>query len=330
MRTIKRGLGLAVAGSLCLAGTAAAGEARTVIEFDPAAGEFAEGVVAARHGEVYAGLSGLGRLVEVATDGSASDLVRLELVEGDFGLTGLAIDPSYGWLYVAVNSSDPALHGVVSISRGTQEGTGAGERHHLAGTEAMAMPNAIAFGNDDLEGDIMYITDSAQGAVWRSEWVGFQGWLPAEPWVTDPLLEGTGELPFPFPVGANGIAVDDRVVYVGVTEKSHILGIPIEADGSAGEPFVHLELPGVSIDGIGITDDGEFVVADPPANTVWLIGEDGVPTVLADTDDGISGPTSVYVDGALDDQPVYVANMAQAVVGELAQHPPSIIAIDMD
>ena len=51
-------------------------------------------------------------------------------------------------------------------------------------------------------------------------------------------LQGTGELPFPFPVGANGIAVHDRVVYVGVTEQGHIVGIPIEADGSAGEPFV--------------------------------------------------------------------------------------------
>jgi hypothetical protein len=115
-----------------------------------------------------------------------------------------------------------------------------------------------------------------------------------------------------------------------VTEQRHIVGIPIESDGSPGEPFVHLELPGVSIDGIGITDDGDFIVADPPANTIWLIGDDGVPTVLADADDGISGPTSVYVDGALDAQPVYVANMAQAVIGDLAPHGPSIMAIDMD
>lgn len=321
---------IAGAATLLLATAAAAGEARIVAQLDPAAGEFAEGVAAARHGEVYAGLSALGRMIEISDDTGARDLARLELAEGDFGLTGLALYRGTGSVYAAVNSSDPALHGVVAISRGTEDEPPFGTWHHVPGSEAMVMPNSIAFGNDDIDDDIMYITDSASGEVWRSEWVGFEGWVPAQRWLADPLLQGTGELPFPFPVGANGIAVHDRVVYVGVTEQSHIVGIPIEADGSAGEPFVHLALPGVAIDGIGITDDGDFVVADPPANTVWLIGDDGVATVLADADDGISGPTSVYVDGGLDAQPVYVANMAQAVVGELAPHPPSIIAIDMD
>jgi hypothetical protein len=321
---------LAGAATLLLSTATAAGEVRTLAELDPAAGEFAEGVAAARHGEVYAGFSGLGRIVEVADGAGVRDVVGLGLAEGDFGLTGLGLDPGRGSLFAAVNSSDPALHGVLAVSRGTEDEAPAGEWYHLDGTEAMVMPNAIAFGNDDIDDDIMYITDSASGEVWRTEWVGFQGWLPAEPWLKDPLLQGTGDLPFPFPVGANGIAVDDRVVYVGVTEQAHIVGIPIESDGSAGTPFVHLELPGVAIDGIGITDDGDFVVADPPANTIWLIGDDGVPTVLADADDGISGPTSVYVDGGLDAQPVYVANMAEAVVGELAPHPPSIMAIDMD
>jgi sugar lactone lactonase YvrE len=312
---------------LCLAGVASAGDVRTVVELDPAAGEFAEGVAAARHGEVYAGVSGQGRVIEVATDGSVSDVLQLELTEGDFGLTGLAIDPGSGWLYAAVNSSDPALHGVVSFSLHPGEDPVVEELYHVDGTETMAMPNAIAFAD---VGDVMYITDSASGQVWRSEWEGWVGWHMAELWLADPLLEGTGALPFPFPVGANGIAVDDGVVYVGVTEKSHVVGIPVEPDGSAGVPFVHLELSGISIDGIGITDDGDFVVADPPANTIWIIGEDGVPAVLADADDGISGPTSVHVDGSRDGQPVYVANMAQAVVGELARHGPSLMAIEMD
>lgn len=328
-RSIRIGA-VAVAVMLSLPSVVAARDVSTLAELDALTGEFAEGVAAARHGEVYAGLSGLGRLIEIAEDGSVAEVTQLQLAEGDFGLTGLALDPGSGSLYAAVNSSDPALHGVMAVSRRTDEGSVTGEWYRLDGTEAMVMPNAIAFGNDDIDGDVMYITDSATGEVWRSEWRGFEGWLPAERWVADPLLQGTGDLPFPFPVGANGVAVHDRVVYVGVTEQHHIVGIPIEQDGSAGEPFVHLELPGVAIDGIAITDDGDFVVADPPANTVWLIGEDGVPTVLADADDGISGPTSVYVDAGLDRQPVYVANMAQAVIGELAPHGPSIMAITVD
>ncbi len=323
MSTRKRcaggGMSLACAALLTVSQVAVAGEARTVVTFDPAAGEFPEGVAAARIGDVYAGLSALGRVVRVAADGQADDFTHLVLGEGDFGLTGLAIDGG-GTLYAAVNSADPALHGVVGF------GSADGEPFHLPGSEAITMPNAIAFGDDGA----MYISDSVGGSIWRAEWVGFEGWQPAEAWVTDPLLAGTGELPFPFPVGANGVAVDDGVVYVGVTEQSHIVGIPIGPEGEAGEPFVHLSPPGVAIDGIAITDDGDFIVADPPANTIWRIGGDGVPVALADAEDGISGPTSVYVETASGEPTVYVANMAQAVIGELAPHPPSIVAVTLD
>ena len=85
---------------------------------------------------------------------------------------------------------------------------------------------------------------------------------------------------------------------MGVTEQRHIVGIPIEADGSAGEPFVHLELPGVAIDGIGITDDGDFVVADPPANTIWLIGDDG-PVSAGVFQPDADGGALVLLDGAV-------------------------------
>jgi hypothetical protein len=237
MRRWKNGLALASAATLCAASVASASNARTVIEFDPAAGEFPEGVTAAGSDEVYASLSGTGPIIEVGTDGGARDLVGLSL------------------------------------------------------------------------------TDSAEGTVWRAEWQGLVGWVPVERRIADPLLEGTGELPFPFPVGANGVAVRDGVVHVGVSEQSHIVGVPVLSDGSAGEPFVDLALPGITIDGIAITAEGDFVIAEPPANTIWLVGSDGVPVVAADASDEISGPTSVYVDASLDDQPVYVANMAQAVVG---------------
>lgn len=326
MRRWKNGLALASAATLCVVSVASAGNARTVIEFDPAAGEFPEGVAAARHGEVYTGLSGTGRIIEVGTDGGAHDMVGLSLSEGDFGPGGMGIS-AMGTLASTVISADPELRGVIFIDRVADDDGMPDDVWHLEGSEGMTMPNAVAFAPDE---NVLYITDSAEGTIWRAEWQGFVGWLPAELWMADPLLEGTGELPFPFPVGANGVAIRDGVVYVGVTEQSHIVGVPVLPDGSAGEPFVHLDLPGVSIDGIAITADGDFVIADPPANTIWLVGGDGVPVTAADASDGISGPTSVYLDASLDDQPVYVANMAQAVVGELAQHPPSIMAIDMD
>ena len=325
MRTVMRGLGLAVAGSLCLSGGVVAGEARTLVEFDPALGEFPEGVTATDEGTVYAGLSGTGRIVEIGRDGGVAELVTIDLDADDFGPAGMAL-AEFGTLLSTVIGADPSQHGVILVDRGVEDPETRGMWWHVEGTEGLAMPNAIALDPDH----DLYLTDSAAGSVWRSEWRAFMGWAAAEPWVSDASLQGTGALPFPFPVGANGIAIGDDTVYVGVTEQSHIVGIPIESDGMAGEPFVHLDLDGVAIDGIAITDDGEFVIADPPANTIWIVGEDGVPTVLAGETEGISGPTSVAIGSGPDGETVYVANMAQAVVGDLAKHPPSIVAIELD
>jgi sugar lactone lactonase YvrE len=320
MSTSMQSVAVACAAVLALAGAAAAdGHVRTVVEFDAEQGEFPEGVAVTRLGDVYTGLTQQGRLMKIPSgEGAAEEFAVVELSEGDFGLVGQAVEEG-GWVYSAVVSADPEVHGVFSFDPAN------GEALHVEGTEVIGMPNAIVF-----EDDVMYVSDTITGAVWRSQWVGFQGWTPAELWVADPLLEGTGELPFPFPIGANGIVVDDGVVYVGVTEQSHIVGIPVGADGAAGEPFVHLDLPGVAVDGIAITDDGDFLIADPPANTIWRVGDDGQPEAIADADDGISGPTSVFYEKNLDRQPVYVANAAQSVLGELAPHGPSIMAITLD
>ena len=48
--------------------------------------------------------------------------------------------------------------------------------------------------------------------------------------------------PLGFPVGANGVAVWKRDLYVAVTEHGRIVRIPILPDGSAGEAEVLLAM----------------------------------------------------------------------------------------
>ena len=57
----------------------------------------------------------------------------------------------------------------------------------------------------------MNVTDSIAGAVWRVPPDG-----TAAPWVQHALLEGDKHIGYPFPVGANGIALDEAsgTVYV--------------------------------------------------------------------------------------------------------------------
>lgn len=324
MKRLTDAVALVGAAVLALAGSVAAdGHARVVIPLDLDAGEVAEGVAVDSQGNVYAGISSQGRMLrwdretEMVEDWS----IVAGLQPGDFGLVGHAMTPD-GWLHTAVSSTDPELNGVVGFVAGEHDPL------HAHGSEAMVMPNGIAFGEDDPP--TMYVSDTIMGAVWKLPFNGFTWYAEPELWLADPLLLGTDELPMPFPVGANGIDVVGDTVYVAVTEQSSIVAIPIEDDGSAGTPEVFLQLPGVGPDGIAFDDAGNLYVADPAAHTLWKVGPGGAPVAVADVDDGLAGPSSV----ALWDDPdgglfAYISNQAVGPEGTV-EHGPSIIEVALE
>lgn len=137
---------------------------------------------------------------------------------------------------------------------------------------------------------------------------------PAERWVEDPLLEGTGAFGFPFPIGANGIAFRHDRLIVSNSEQGLLLDIPVEADGSAGEPRVLAEDPAlVGADGIALDVHGGIHVATGVANTVVRLGADGSIDTLADKDDGLNLPaTLAFGTGRSDRQTLFVTNLAIA------------------
>jgi len=310
---------------------AAAGDARVVIPFDLEGGEVAEGVAVDLEGNVFTGISSQGRFLKLmeGAEEAESFLELPGLQEGDFGLTGMALNGGRGEymhaLYGAVVSSNPALNGVLMVDPFERSDPG-NEWWHIEGTEQMAMANAIAF---DESVDHMYVSDSITGAIWRLKLYGFVGYAEPEVWVADPLLEGTGALPFPFPIGANGVAVRDGVVYAGVTEQGTVVGVPILPGGAAGEPFVYAELPGVAVDGIAFDADGNLYVADPPAHTLWKMRPDGELSAVADVDDGLSGPSSVALWDGPNGLVAYVSNQA---IGDppTIKHGPSIIEVPLE
>ena len=314
-------LRLSLPGTVILAllvGLAPAVSARseTLVTFDPAASELPEGVAVDGDGNVFAGLSPLGRLVRVAAGSAVAEPYGTVegLADGDQGLTGLATDAS-GNIYGAVNSTAPKVHGVWRFDHEN------GDVERVLGTEAIIYPNAVAFGPDGT----LYITDMVGGAIWQAG----EG-QPAEPWLVDPILEGTGEFPFPVPLGANGIDVVDRTVIVGVTETALVVAVPIEPDGSAGEATVLAHLPGVVVDGIAVDDDGDVYVADPINNEILRVSAGGATQVVADVQDGLDGPTSLALGtDAAGATRLYVANYSVALGTELGAGP-SIVAIDME
>jgi sugar lactone lactonase YvrE len=276
-----------------------------VARFDAAAGGLSEGVAVDADGTVYASLSPLGQLVRIGSDGGYEVVGAVDgLQEGDIGMLGITAHPD-GSVYAGVFSANPDAHGVWRFDVDT------GEAERVPGTEQIGLPNAIAFDADGA----MYVTDTIAGAVWL---VPLDG--TAEQWLQHSLLEGDESIGFPFPVGANGIALDEAsgTVYVAVLEKGTVVAIPIEDDGSAGEPAVHAEFTDgqdpVLIDGIALDPADNLYVAQPAANTVVRLTPAGAIETVGTQADGLDGPASVAVAPDADGtERLYIANFSVAL-----------------
>ncbi len=112
------------------------------------------------------------------------------------------------------------------------------------------------------------------------------------------------------PLGANGIDFDasQQNVYIAVTDKSRIVRIPVNGDGSAGTPSVFVEdttnLGGP--DGVAFGSDGYLYVAVIGSDSVVKIAPDGAIMSLA-SGGPLQNPSDVAfgADGTL-----YAANFA--------------------
>ena len=206
--------------------------------------ELTEGITVDKTGNVFVSHGPAGELWKI-TPGAAGPEVfgtidGINAAEGDLGLVGLAVDAPGNVYATVVSFTNPDANGVWKFNRKTGEATKA------PGTEGIVLGNAIAF---DKRGN-MYITDSAIGGVWRIPAKGG----PAEPWIVDEVLEGTGAFGVGVPIGANGIVYRKGSLYVANSEKGLMVKIPIKRNGSAGTPSIELNDPAsiFGIDGIAM------------------------------------------------------------------------------
>jgi hypothetical protein len=248
----------------------------TVVAFNAAAGEFPEGVAVDVRGTAYVSLIMPVREIR-KIDPSGTQSVLAHFAVPGIGPLGLAVDAS-GKLYAAMSTFDPATRGVYRVRAD-------GSSSRLPGTGDIQFPNGIAL---DPRGTL-YVTDSIGGAVWKIPRGG-----PAQLWLQSSLLTGTGAFGMPFPIGANGIAVQKHAVVVTNTERASVLRIPIRPDGSAGTPSVLAEGPALfGSDGLALDVFGNAYVAVNPQNTLVRLGPDGSLTTLATAADGLDNPASL-------------------------------------
>jgi sugar lactone lactonase YvrE len=149
------------------------------------------------------------------------------------------------------------------------------------------MPGPDGFCNDvvvDHQGNV-YATDSFANWVVRLE----RGGSELVPWATSPLFSAP-----PYTITLNGLVFDrgEHRLFVVRYDTGTLFSIPVEKDGSAGEPEaipvdVPLELP----DGIELVNHHTLLVVENVGRVSLLELEDGHAerTVLAD---GLREPTT--------------------------------------
>lgn len=284
-----------------------------VAAFDIDQVELPEGVaVDPTDGTVYVSLTPRGELIKFAPGSDNWESVGM-ITDDDVSLLGLAVDAN-GDIFGAVGSGNPDVNGVWKFDADT------GETTHITGTEAIVMPNSIAFDSNGT----MYITDTIEGAIWTAKPDSV-----AELWLQDPLLEGDESVGFGIPLGANGVVVENDMVFVANTEIRTIVSIPVLDDGSAGEATVLVQFPeGEFPDGLTIDMNGNIYVAMPLSNSVIQVSPVGTVTTVATVNDALDAPTSVayYTDDEI--HSVYAVNFSVALVEDGVG--PSLVRIDLN
>jgi sugar lactone lactonase YvrE len=161
--------------------------------------------------------------------------------------------------------------------------------------------------------DRLYVTDSAAGAVWRVPRDG--GTRPAKPWFTSSLLRGTGE---DHPIGANGIAYHDGVIYVASAAQGLVLELVLDAKSQVRQQSVLArDSRLVSVDGITV-DRGRRVWAAVNTGALVRVSPDGSVEPVQVPAGTFDYPTQPLVEG---DGEVIVTN------GSFDAGTPSVVAL---
>ncbi len=199
-----------------------------------------EGLAVSPSNEVYAAAQIERKVYRITPAGAVSVFADFGVNEGDIFLVGLAVagDDS---VYVAVMGCGRTdLNGVWRIDTSGQR-TLAYPMPVTTGNCGGSIPNALAF---DDKGRL-YVTESAQGEVWR---LGAQG---AELWARHDLLKARPQSLNQ--VGADGIAYRNDSLWVSNLDTGTMIEIPIQTDGRAGSPRLFAQ-------GLGHPDGHQFDV----------------------------------------------------------------------
>jgi sugar lactone lactonase YvrE len=258
----------------------ASAQVSTFVTFSSSFDQNPESIAIDKTGDIYVSNIFAGEVIKVTSTGSAS------VFASGLGLTlGVTTDPS-GNVYALGNTAlGPGDTGTAyKISP-------AGVVSTLASFPGAGGLNALAF---DDRGNL-YITDSFASSIYRVTPNGTAStWLQDATDLGGVATSSCGSFPVGA-LGANGIAFNHGSLYVLNTTQGMVVTIPVNPDGSPGEPAIFAG-PTCSLwgaDGQAFDNGGNLYVAVNIQNKIVQIAPSGTMTTVAAGSPPFFTPTAI-------------------------------------
>ena len=253
-----------------------------------------EGLGVDSHGNLYASLMHKGEVVMLKDDGSYNHIAWVPSKEesGNGDLIGLDLDQA-GNIYVAytghskhnfsedlLNPFHPACRDATVTKSGVYKIDAKTRKVTPIATKAegwpFCYPDDIAI---DANGNI-FMTDLTYSGIWKISPDGKK----VDLWSAHPLLNWPSKPYSGAPLGVNDLVLDkqQKNIYAVTDGDPRILRIPINDDGSAGEP-VSFPYGFSAFDGIEMDGKGNIYVSEILLNQIWVLSPDGSQRILIAT-----------------------------------------------
>ena len=276
-----------------------------------------EGIGIDPKGNLYATLFHTGEVVKLENDGTYTHIAWVPSKEasGKGALIGLDTD-RHGHIYVAykghskyddlMNPHHPARFDVTDTTSGVYKIDA--ESHEVTAVATRGDGWPFCFPDDvdiDDSGNI-YVTDLTYSGIWKITPDG-----QVSMWSDHPLLNWSATPYGGAPLGVNVLVLDQQQknIYAATDGDPMVLRIPIQDDGSAGEPVI-ISRGHTPFDGIELDEEGNIYLSEILRNEIMVLSPDGSQRIIIANKD--NAPLDSNTSLVLRDGVLYTANLGFA------------------